>query len=125
MVRPVGPVNACHPHPGDTVKLNPKTLSWSPPTQYTDGSAFGAADLAGYTFGYRTSGEPVEVLSLPLAFGDTSIPLADLDLPRNVDLQVGMRTNAVNGSQSEWGFYPEALRFDTRVPLAPSAVAVL
>lgn len=106
------------------MKLNPKVLSWAPPTQNVDGSAFGAADLAGYTFAYRVGGVVTEVVSLPLAYSTTSIPFADLTLPQNAELEIGVRTNARNGESSEWAFYSETLKFDTRRPLAPSAVVV-
>jgi hypothetical protein len=106
------------------MKLNPKILSWVAPTKNVDGSAFGAADLAGYTFAHVINGVTTEVVSLPIAYATTSIPFAELTLPQNVEFLIAARTNAKNGESSEWAVFPEALKFDTRRPLAPSAVAV-
>jgi hypothetical protein len=104
------------------MKLNPRTLSWTPPTKNEDGSNFGAADLAGYTFAYRQGTTITPLVSLPMTFTVTSIPFTDLTLPQNVELEIGMRTDAKNGQSSVWAFYPETIKFDTRRPLAPSAV---
>lgn len=52
---------------------NPKTLSWTNPTTYTDGSAYPQADNAGYTIQLDGTG----TVSVPLAFG-TSFDLSTL-----------------------------------------------
>jgi hypothetical protein len=106
--------------------LNPKTISWTPPTKYVDGSEFGAADFAGYEFGYRTAGssEPYTLtVAVPLPFGITSLDLAPLSLPQLRDLDFAMRTVAKNGMVSDWT-NPLSIRFDARRPLEPSALRV-
>ena len=110
------------------MRLNPTILRWTPPASYTDGSAFGAADFRGYEFAYRPVGAvdliPVVVLVIPLALGDTSVPIAQLQLPQNVELEVAMRVVAVNGQASSYAFANDTVRFDARVPSPPSAVSV-
>lgn len=103
--------------------LNPRVIRWTPPTQYTDGSAFGAADFAGYEWGYRAVGDGQYALSvaIPVSFGTTSLDITQLALPQLTDLDLAMRTVARNGSVSDWST-PVQVRFDKRRPLAPSAL---
>ena len=105
--------------------LNPTTITWQPPTQYVDGTAFGAADFAGYNFGFRQVGasEYTPTVSVPVSFDVTSLDISVLDLPRNVDLELAMQTVATNGLASVWT-NPVEVRFDTRIPSPPLALSV-
>lgn len=107
------------------MKLNPITLSWLPPTKNTDGSAFGAADLAGYTIGIKVgTALVVPVISIPMGYDTTSLLFADLPLPRNEEFYVAMRTDANNGQTSDWALSADTIKL-VHVPLPPSAVAVV
>jgi hypothetical protein len=103
--------------------LNPRVIRWTPPSTYVDGSAFGAADFAGYEFGSRRIGEIgyVPTVSVPVSFDITELDLSVLELPVNVDLQLAMRTVAQNGLSSVWT-NPVDIRFDIRVPNPPLAL---
>lgn len=105
------------------MNLNPKTIEWTPPTKYTDGSAFGAADFKGYEFGYRAVNDGAYALTVavPVSFATTSLDLSVLTLPKLTDLDLAMRTVAANGEVSDWTA-PIQVRFDNRRPLAPSAL---
>jgi hypothetical protein len=46
---------------------NPKTLTWTNPTQYTDGSAYPQSDNVGYTIKF----DGVGAVAIPLAYGTT------------------------------------------------------
>ena len=106
--------------------LNPTTITWQAPTQYVDGSAFGAADFAGYDFGFREVGAAdfTPTVAVPVTFDVTSLDISVLDLPRNVDLELSMRTVATNGLASVWA-NPVDVRFDTRIPSPPLAFSVV
>jgi hypothetical protein len=110
------------------VKYNPTTLSFTHPTQNTDGSPFGEADYAGTEFAFREVGgtQWAPTIAVPVAFGDGTgtLELAQLSLPRNVELEMAGATVAKNGNKSEWSLPSNSFIFDARVPLAPS-VAVL
>lgn len=109
------------------MRLNPTILRWTPPSSFTDGSSFGAADFAGYDFAYRPAGSTAPytpVVSIPLSFGDTSVPIAALSLPQNVELEIAMRTVAANGQLSAFTFANDTVKFDTRVPSPPSGFSV-
>jgi hypothetical protein len=105
------------------MKLNPSTISWQNPTQYTDGTTFGPTDLVGYEFGYKHLDDTgyTSVVVLPIAWEQTSLNLTQLELPRNVPLQLSMATVAKNGLKSEWAA-PADLMFDTRIPNPPLAL---
>lgn len=108
------------------MNLNPQKIFWTPPTKYTDGTDFGAADFAGYEWGYRTAGSGSDyqlTVAVPVSFDITELDLSSLDLPRLQDLDLVMRTVAKNGEFSDWT-NPLPIRFDNRKPNPPAALAV-
>jgi hypothetical protein len=109
-----------------SVVLNPRDISWEDPSAYVDGSAFGAADFAGYEFAYRPTGSAQEytpAVAVPVSFGQRKLDLSLLGLPQTVDLDVAMRTVAKNGAKSAFT-NPVQVRFDTRVPRPPINLAL-
>lgn len=108
------------------MNLNPKKVFWTPPTTYVDGSPFGAADFAGYEWGYRVTGSGTEynlTVAVPVSFDITELDLSSLGLPQNQALDLVMRTVAANGEFSDWT-NPLPVKFDTRKPTPPTALAV-
>ena len=108
------------------VNLNPKELQWTPPTKYVDGTDFGAADFAGYEWGYKETGSSSDyslTVAVPVSFDITTLDLTVLELPQNKPIDVVMRTVAKNGQVSDWT-NPLPIRFDERKPNPPTALAV-
>jgi hypothetical protein len=110
------------------MKLNPTKVSFTHPTQFTDGTPFGAADYAGTEFAVREVGSAnwVPTVAVPVSFGDGTgeVPLSQLDLPPVVELELSARTVAANGSVSDWAASSESFKFDVRVPNSPLALSV-
>jgi hypothetical protein len=104
-----------------------KNLSWVGPTTYTDGSAFGSADYAGYEI--QVNGEAA--VALPLAFNPTNQYVFDVSTLASVQAEPGairqftvaLRTVARNGQVSDWS---QSVQFslDLRVPNPPTSLAV-
>jgi hypothetical protein len=101
-------------------------LRWQGPTQYEDGSAFGAADFAGFTF--DIDGAPA--VSVPLGWdndGSYEYEITSLVPPppagQRAEHTVRMYTVARNGRTSAPSD-PATFVVDLRVPRAPFGVAV-
>ena len=110
------------------MKINPTRVNFTHPTQYTDGTPFGAADYAGTEFAFRVVGTAnwVPTVAVPVAFGDGTgeVLLSALDLPALSELEMTARTVASNGQVSAWGTPSESFVFDVRVPNSPLALLV-
>ncbi len=101
--------------------MNKTKLSWTNPTQNTDGSAYNhQTQGAGYELAFDR-GEAV--VTLPFAFG-TSFDMADLDAYialKSGDHIVGLRVVSREGARSA---YAEATFRKVAVPMAPASLAV-
>lgn len=61
-----------------TIPINPKDITWTPPTLNTDGSTIPAGEVTGYTLGFRsaTAGTAgTYPITVPVASGITDEPL--------------------------------------------------
>lgn len=100
---------------------NPKNLSWTAPTQYTDGKPFGQADHGGYEVEVNGQSQ----FAIPLAWdvdGAYSWPVVDLPGLAQGANSVRMRTVAANGQVSDW---TPAVTFEyLSVPFPPTGLAV-
>lgn len=104
-----------------------KILSWVGPTTYTNGSAFGQADFAGYEIQVNGAG----ALALPVQFSPSNQYSFDLEQLASVQAEAGelrsftvaLRTVAKNGQTSAWS---ESVEFtlDLRIPNPPTELAV-
>lgn len=110
------------------MKVNPTTISWTPTTQWTDGSAFLPEHFAGYEFAW-SSPDPTDgwtpVVAVPVSFDQTTLPINVLDLPRQQEFELAMRTVAYNETVSDWAIAPGTFTFDERTPNAPLAFSVV
>lgn len=100
--------------------INPKTISFTHTAAFTDGSAFTAADFAGYELSLNDQ----PAVSLPIAWASAGLATFDL---KSLALPTGaysarVRTVAKNGAMSD---YSNAALFavDVRVPKAVSDLA--
>lgn len=96
---------------------NPKTLTWTNPATYIDGSAYGQADNAGYQIAF--DGQPA--ISIPLSWG-TSFDL--VTLAAYTALKKGTHTLAL-APVSVKGVVGAFSSASFSVDLAPSAVTNL
>lgn len=97
-----------------------RTVSWANPTTYTDGSAYGQADNAGYTLQL----DGVGAISVPLAWGtsfDISTLAAFAALKRGSH-KVAVAAVSKEGAQSD--FSAPASFPVVFPPMAPTSVAV-
>ena len=110
------------------MKLNPTKVSFTHPTQFIDGTPFGAEDYAGTEFAFREAGAVnwTPTVAIPVSFGSGSgeVPLSALDLPELVILEMAARTVAANGQISAWSAPSETFTFDQRVPSSPVLLVV-
>lgn len=101
---------------------NPSIIRWTAPTEYTDGSSFGQADLAGWQI--LVDDNPAVVV--PAAWNEEGVyvfPLASLGLTFGT-YNVRVQTVASNGGVSApSNAVPFTLK-DERVPNAPFGVTV-
>lgn len=101
---------------------NPVALSWTAPTQYTDGKPFGQADHGGYEV--EVNGQPQ--FAIPLGWdadGLYEFPVVDLPGLAQGANKVRMRTVAANGEVSDWTGYV-SFTYLSR-PLPPTSLAVV
>ena len=104
------------------MKVNPTRILWADPTQFTDGSAFGASDFKAYELGIGDgSGNVSALLALPVAFGvgESPIPTAVSDVTGAVQW-IHMRTLDNYGRMSDWSNGVD-VRF-TSAPFPPSGL---
>lgn len=99
-----------------------KNVTWTGPTQYTDGRPYGQVDHGGYEIEVNGS----SVLAIPVAWNTANtytFPIADLPNLKQGDNTLRMRTVAANGQVSEWTV---AVTFPfLSVPKAPTNVIVV
>lgn len=100
---------------------NPTKISWKGPTQYVDGTAYGAADHGGYDV--ELNGQVL--LSIPFAWNSANtyeLSLNGLPVVQGVNA-VRVRTVAANGQVSAWAG-PVSFPYAS-VPNAPTSLAVV
>jgi hypothetical protein len=101
---------------------NPTKLSWSGPTSYTDGTAFGQADLAGF----RISVDGKPSVDIPVTWNVNNayeFPLSSLTLSYGTH-SATMQTVAKNGGVSVASAAISFTLIDERVPNPPKALSV-
>jgi hypothetical protein len=98
-----------------------KTISWTGPTTYVDGTPYGQADHGGYELEINGSLS----VAVPVAWQQDNtyeLPIAGLAGIKQGDNAVRMRTVAANGQVSD---YTGVVTFPfLSVPRAPSALVV-
>lgn len=102
---------------------NPTKLAWEGPTKYTDGSAFGAADFAGFEI--SVNGQPA--VALPVQWQTTNqyeFDIAALGLSFGTHA-VNLRTVAVNGQRSDPSATVTFQLADERRPFPPTNLRVV
>ena len=101
---------------------NPTSISWTDPTQFEDGSPFGASDFKAYELGVDEGSGPVPLLALPTALGVGTSPIPDeARSVKGRDLLIHLRTLDNYGQISEWS-NGVTVRFTGR-PLAPASLS--
>ncbi len=73
-------------------------LEWSPPSTYTDGSAFSSADIGGYKVYYGTI--PGSYIDYRDVGNTTSIQISSLKLPTRENYYVAVTVYDTNGYES-------------------------
>ena len=101
---------------------NPQNITWTGPTQYTDGRPYGQADHGGYEIEINgTVG-----VAVPVAWNVQNVysfPIANLPDIRQGNNAVRLRTVAANGQVSDW---TGAVNFPyLSTPQAPTNVSVV
>jgi hypothetical protein len=94
-------------------------ISWTPPTEYTDGSAYGSSDHAGYELGVLRDGQIQPHISVPATYDVTSWPLNELNLVEYGDHEIALRTVTQNSIVSAWSTTIVVENRDEREPTAP------
>ena len=98
-----------------------KTISWTGPTTYTDGTPYGQADHGGYELEINGALS----VAVPVAWQQDNtyeLPVAGLAGIKQGDNSVRLRTVAANGQVSE---YTPSVTFPfLSIPGAPSALVV-
>ena len=89
-------------------------ISWTAPTQYVDGSAYGDADHAGYELGV----DGAAFVAVPAVYNVTSWPLAELNLGYGT-FSLTLRTVTKTGLVSDWSNPVDIENRDERIPEAP------
>jgi len=98
-----------------------KTISWTGPTTYVDGTPYGQADHGGYELEINGSLS----VAVPVAWQQDNtyeLPIAGLAGIKQGDNSVRMRTVAANGQVSE--YTPSVTFRFVSVPSAPTALVV-
>jgi hypothetical protein len=99
---------------------NPTVLRWNGPTTYTDGSAFGSADLAGFEI--QVQGKPAVAVDLEFSSNNQySFDIKDLGLVPGT-YQVTVSTVAKNGRKSNPSPVASFTLVDERVPNPPTSL---
>lgn len=99
---------------------NPTRIHWLGPTQYVDGTPYGAADHGGYDV--ELNGQLL--LSIPFAWNSANtyeLPLAGLPVKQGVNT-VRVRTVAANGQVSVYTA-PATFQYAS-VPNAPTGLTI-
>lgn len=99
------------------------TVSWTAPTQYTDGTALAATDIASYTVTYQTATSAVKSLTVPA--GTLTTTVAALCGTANFSVTVTTTATAVypNATSSPAGPVPFVSSVNC-VPNSPSGLTV-
>lgn len=101
---------------------NPATITWTGPTKYTDGKAYGQADHGGYEI--EING--VAGVAVPVAWNTQNVyqfPIASLPNVKQGTNTLRMRTVAANGQVSAW---TSAVTFPyLSTPEAPTNISVV
>ena len=110
---------------GVTIAVSPATVTWVPPTQYSDGSAIASGDLDHYTVTWVGNPGPSGSVNVPAgaSLPTVAVPVACGQANFSVSVTTGAKAKYPNATSTSTG----PVLFDSKVsctPNPPSGLAV-